>query len=229
MPSPTPPRALVLALALVSACMSHESERERHEASACPGVDLAPALLRRIQGSWEVRHTHFRRGQKPPGRAKVGTLTIEGCRFAFSPDEGAALGELRRWFPIVDRPTGIVEIVADAPPNPDAYLALDLGTIRLHGDPPSEPLESLGESIELGIRERLQDGEYLVMTATDERLPTHTLAIVRGVMKVRGDEYAGGNDPDGPAIDWEARRREIEASLPRWREEAAARAAAATP
>jgi hypothetical protein len=215
---------LTLALALAGGCMSHESERERSELATCPGVELAPALARRIQGSWAVRHTHYERGRKPPGLDEVGTLTIEGCRFAFEADEGAALHELRRWFPAVDRPRGVVEIVAKAQPNPNDDLYIEHGSIRLNVDPGSAATEMLGESIELDLRERLQDGEYLVMTASDERLPTHTLEIVRGVWKARGDEVVGGEDPDGSASDREARRQQAETSLPRWRAEAAARA-----
>ncbi len=218
--------ALSVAVLSAAACTRAYPEPEGSEGASCPGVDRAPALFKRIQGTWKVRHTHFRRGQKPPGLATVGTLTIDGCRFTFSREEGAALHELRRWFPIVDRPSGVVEIIGEAPPNPDAFLSLDLGVIRLHGDPLAEVAEVSIESIELGVAARLQEGEYLLMKPTDKTLPTHTLAIERGVVTARGDEYPGGFDPESPAIDWEARRREVEAVLPRWREEEAARSAA---
>ena len=227
---PARARSLGLALALcAAACTSHRPERDHGEHASCPGVELAPGLFKRIQGTWTVRHTHYRRGAKPPRLRQVGALTIEGCRYTFSADEEAKLGDLRRWFPIVDRPTGVVEIIGEPPPNLGAYFYLDLGVIRLHGDP--EPplkseVEGVNDSIELAIRERLQEGEYLLMKVTDEALPTHTLSIERGKETARGDEYPGGFDPEEPGIDWEARRREVDAALPRWREEAAARAAA---
>lgn len=223
--------ALGLAAALsAAACTTHNPERDRSERASCPGADLAPALFKRIQGAWTVRHTHYRRGAKPPTLAKVGALTIEGCRYTFTADEGAQLGELRRWFPIVDRPRGVVELVGEAPPNQEAVLSLHLGDLRLHSDASLRGIEGDDEgvvdSIELRLDERLQEGEFLMMTPTNPTLPGHTLAIERGVLTARGDEYPGGLDPEGAAIDWEARRRHVEAALPRWREEAAARAAA---
>ncbi|MEZ4451854.1 MAG: hypothetical protein R3B09_20490 [Nannocystaceae bacterium] len=226
-------RSLGLVAALCTACTSHSLERD-HGERACPGADLDPGLLWRIQGTWTVRHADYLRGAKPLGLEQVGALTVAGCRYTFSADEGAKLRELRRWFPMVDRPTGFVEIVGVAPPSPDAFLDIDLGVIRLHGDPPDRPLEGVEEasdSIELGVLERLQEGEFLEMRATDDTLPGHTLSIERGEATRRFTGWPRSFAPDLSNVDVDAIQRDADdthAALPRWREEVRARAAAAT-
>lgn len=216
-------RPSVLCAALLSAaCSSHDPEGER--APSCPGAELGPALLKRIQGSWGVRHTFYLQGQKPPGLRPVGRLVIEACRYTFVADEGAELGQLGRWLPFVTQRVGVVEIVREARPDPDADLRLDLGVIRLHGDPPRDGAdEDASGSVELEIRERLQDGEFLSMT-TDGDQPSYTFAITRGRWTPRPDDFPISADPSGPAVDWEARSQEAAAAVPRWRREAAARA-----
>lgn len=224
-------RTLGLCTALLAVACSSHHPGDRSTRESCPGAVLGPVLFRRIQGTWRVRHTFYRLGQKPPALRPVGALTIDGCRYTFTADEGAALGRLGRWLPFVDRRAGVVEIVRETSPDPNASFHLDLGVIRLHGDPPTDAAddgtEDAVESVELVVRERLQDGEYLSMITTGDQ-PSHTFAITRGRLTSRPDHVPVSADPDGPAIDWEARMQEAAAALPRWRREAAARAAAAS-
>lgn len=211
-------RALGLCAALLAACQGHPVG-DAPAADACPNPVRHPALLKRIQGTWQVRHTHYERGQKPPTLAPVGELAIDGCRFTFTAREGAEFGQLDRWLPFVRRTRGVVELV-DAPPF-DATAPRDilLGTLRLRSDPAAD--DEAPASVELKLLERIQEGEFLRMTTTGDE-PSHTFGIARGRLTARGDEYPGGMDPESrwtPPDPQQMREQDA-----RWRREAAARA-----
>lgn len=220
------PRALGLWLALLAACSGRPADDGGGD--ACPDSSRDPILLKRIQGAWQVRHTFFELGRKPPGLALVGELTIEGCRFTFAARKDAALGQLAGWLPFVRWGRGVVAIVADAAPAPRHARELSLGAIRLHADPraTSASEEDAPTSIELVIHERVQEGEFLSMTTTG-REPSYTFAIERGSYVRRPDEIPPSVDPDTIVTPIDSQEvRELDA---RWRREAADRAALRSP
>jgi hypothetical protein len=187
-------------LALASACSGHRRPVDTDE---CASAVRDPALFKRVQGDWTVRFADYSRGQKPPTKVAIGTLTLAGCRYSFRP--APAVDELgsgawreypiaRTALPIVATPHGRLETLDHS---------VGLGGLALIPDGAAAGWEDeeMGASPwRVTVHQRRQEGELLHFAATDQE-EAHRWEISRGVFRLRRDEYIHDPDPEARGRD----------------------------